>query len=221
VLIWAYYPVLAEQERAVRGLWLPYLFVLFRASRRNARDLCAADSDGARHHRLQFAGYGWLSPDGTIGVAALFVIGSVNSSSTRIPTMAMNSIRLLHRSPGDAFLPDRRHPALWSAVPIRSSSALRWLRLTTWAISTVRCCDEGIASSGRSGRRCPHWSAAFRSLGNSASARLPARFICDLAGLAIQQTLLTRRCRSAYSNGVLALWLFGRYPELSEQAAAP
>jgi hypothetical protein len=83
---------------------------------------------------------------------------------------------------------------------------------------------EGIASVG------PLWAplsalvcGLIVSLGNSASARLPAPLIAASAGLAVQQTLLNAPLSvSLLSNGVLALWLlWALTPDLSEDTAEP
>jgi hypothetical protein len=60
------------------------------------------------------------------------------------------------------------------------------------------------------------------SLGNSASARLPAPLLATSAGIAVQALLNTPLSVSLLSNGVLVLWLLWVLtPELPEDVAAP
>jgi hypothetical protein len=82
---------------------------------------------------------------------------------------------------------------------------------------------EGIASVGHlwapvSALVC----GLIVSLGNSASARMPAPLLATSSGLAVQALLNTPLSVSLLSNGVLVLWLlWALTPELPEQAAAP
>jgi len=78
---------------------------------------------------------------------------------------------------------------------------------------------EGIASVG------PIWALVcgmIVSLGNRASARLPAPLVGTSAGIAVQQALLNAPLSvSLLSNGVLVLWLlWAATPEIPETPEA-
>jgi hypothetical protein len=226
LVIWAYYPVLLNKSVLFGGLWLPYLFVMFRCfapKRAAVYALLLPMLPGIVAFHLLEAG--WLSYDGAIGRAALYVIGSVNSRLYAYPTMAMDLY-------SDFFT---AHPVthfcqigiiramVGCPYPFQLGAAMaEAYHMGNFNGSLFA--TEGVASVG------PYWAplsalvcGLIVSLGNSASARLPAPVIAASAGLAVQQTLLNAPLSvSLLSNGVLALWLlWALTPELPDEAAKP
>jgi hypothetical protein len=226
VLLWAYYPIVLNKSVLFGGLWLPYLFVMFRCfepKRAAVYALLIPMLPGIIGYYLMELG--WFSPDAAIGRAALFVLGSVNIRLYAYPTFAMDVY-------SDFFT---AHPVthfcqigiiramVGCPYPFQLGAAMaEAYHMGNFNGSLFA--TEGIASVG------PLWAplsalvcGLIVSLGNSASARLPAPLIAASAGLAVQQTLLNAPLSvSLLSNGVLALWLlWALTPDLSEQAAEP
>lgn len=226
LLLWAYYPILLNKSVLFGGLWLPYLFVMFRCfepKRAAIYALLIPMLPGiVAYNLLQ---YGWLSPEGTIGRAALFVIGAVNVRLFAFPTLAMNFYaEFFTAHPVTHFCQIGLIRAMMGCpYPFQLGAAMAQA-YEMGNLNGSLFATEGIASVG------PLWAplsalvcGLVLSLGNSASARLPAPIIATSAGLAVQQTLLNAPLSvSLLSNGVLALWLlWALTPDLTEEAGRP
>src|SRR5262249_10751179 len=163
---------------------------------------------------------GGISRDGTIGRLASFLIGSVNVRLFAFPTIAMDIYSEFftgHRLTHFCQIGILRtifgcpYPFQLGAV---MAEAYNMGNLNGSLFAT-----EGIASVG------PIWAPVSAlvcglivSLGNRASARLPAPLVGTSAGIAVQQALLNAPLSvSLLSNGVLVLWLLWAVtPELPE-----
>ena len=225
VMIWAYYPVALNKTVLFGGLWLPYLFVVFRCfgpKRAAIVALLLPMVPGIIAYSLIV--HGWLSPDGTVGRAVLFMIGSINVRMYAFPMMAMDVY-------SDFFT---AHPLthfcqigiMRAMVGCPYQFQLGAVMAETYHMGNFNgslFATEGIASVGPlfaplSALAC----GLIVSLGNSASARVPAPVLATSAGLAVQALLNTPLSVSLLSNGVLVLWLlWALTPELPEEAAAP
>jgi hypothetical protein len=211
LLIWAYYPVALNKSVLFGGLWLPYVFVMFRLfepKRAAIYTLSIPMIPGIIAYGLMLSG--WLSMDSASGHAAQFVIGMVNVRMFGYPTFALDLysdffashpvthycqiaiIRAIHGCP----YPFQLGTVMAEAYHLGSFNGSLFA-------------TEGIASVG------PLWAPVSAlvcglivSLGNSASTRLPPAVVATSAGLAVQQALLNAPLSvSLLTNGVLMLWL--------------
>ncbi len=225
LMIWAYYPVALNKTVLFGGLWLPYLFVVFRCfgpRRAAVVALLLPMVPGIIAYSL--IEHGWLSPGGAVERAVLFVIGSVNVRMYAFPTIAMDV-----------------YSDFFAAHPLTHFCQIGIIRALvgcpyTFQLGAVMAeayhmgnfngslfATEGIASVGPlfaplSALGC----GLIVSLGNGVSMRLPAPVVATSAGLAVQALLNTPLSVSLLSNGVLVLWLlWALTPELPEDAAAP
>ncbi|MBV8924837.1 MAG: hypothetical protein JOZ74_05650 [Bradyrhizobium sp.] len=210
-LIWCSYPILLNKSVVFGGLWLPYLFVLFRLFEPKRATVVALlipmlPGIGA-YYLMQF---GWISPEGTLGLALRFMYGNINIRMFGYPSLAMNyysdffahhqithfcqvgAIRAIYGCP----YPFQLGATMAEAYHMGSMNGSLFA-------------TEGIASVGQM------WAPLSAlvcglvvSLGNSASARLPAPVLAASAGFAVQQSLLNAPLSvSLLSNGLLVLWL--------------
>jgi hypothetical protein len=221
VLIWAFYPVVLNKSVLFGGLLLPYLFVLFRCfepKRAVIYALLIPMVPGIIAYYLVEDGA--ISRDGTLGRLAAFLIGSVNVRLFAFPTVAMDlysEFFTLHRPTHFCQIGIIR--AIYGCpYPFQLGTVMA----ETYNMGNFNgslFATEGIASVG------PIWAPVSAlvcgmivSLGNRASARLPAPLVGTSAGIAVQQALLNAPLSvSLLSNGVLVLWLLWAVtPELRE-----
>lgn len=222
LLIWASYPMLLNKSVVFGGLWLPYLFVLFRLfepKRACAYALLIPMLPGILAYGL--VEFDWIAPEGALGHALRFYYGNVNIRLFGYPVLAMNNysdffashplthfcqigvIRALHGCP----YPFQLGAAMAEAYDMGSMNASLFA-------------TEGIASVG------PLWAplsalvcGVIISLGNSAARRLPAPVVATSAGFAVQQALLNAPLSvSLLSNGLLLLWLLWAVSPPMEEA---
>jgi hypothetical protein len=91
LLLWAFYPVVLNKSVVFGGLWLIYVFVMFRRfepKRAAIYALLIPMIPGIIAYGLVLSG--WLSLNGAFGHAVSFVIGSVNVRMFGYPTFAMD-----------------------------------------------------------------------------------------------------------------------------------
>ena len=225
LMSWAYYPVALNKSVLFAGLWLPYLFVVFRCFEPRRAAIIALllpMLPGIVAYNL--IDHDWLSPDGAVGRAALFEIGSVNVRMYAFPTFAMNFYsEFFTNHPVTHFCQIGVIRAIYGCpypfqLGVVMADAYHMGNLNGSLFAT-----EGIASVG------PLWAPVSAlvcglivSFGNSASARLPAPVVATSAGMAVQALLNTPLSVSLLSNGVLVLWLlWALTPDWPEDAAAP
>ena len=222
VLLWCSYPVLLNKSVLFGGLWLPYLFILFRLfepRRAAVYSLLILMLPGIAVYFLME--YSWLSGDGTLGHALRFVLGNVNIRMFGYPSLAMNNY-------SDYF---EHHPlthycqigvirAIYGCpYPFQLGAAMAEA-YHMGSMNGSLFATEGIASAGQilaplSALVC----GIIVSFGNSASARLPAPVMATSAGFAVQQSLLNAPLSVCLlSNGLLVLWLLWAVsPPMEEQ----
>jgi uncharacterized membrane protein (Fun14 family) len=225
LLIGAYYPVALNKTVVFASLWLPYLFVMFRAfepKRAAILALLLPMVPGIIAYDL--IEYGWLSPGGMVGRAALYTIGSVNVRMYVFPMFAMNLYsEFFTAHPLTHFCQIGIIRAMYGCPYPFQLGAVMAEAYNMGNFNGSLFATEGLASVGPlfaplSALAC----GLIVSLGNSASARLPAPLLATSAGIAVQALLNTPLSVSLLSNGVLVLWLlWALTPELPEDLAAP
>jgi hypothetical protein len=221
LLIWGFYPVVLNKSVVFGGVWLPFLLALFRLfepKRATVLSVVLPMLPGMIGYEL--VDFGVFADDGLFAHMSNFVFGNANIRLFAFPSIAMNQysdfftthplthfcqigiIRAIHGCP---------YPFQLGAA---MSEAYHMGSLNGSLFAT-----EGIASVG------PVWAPVSAlvcglivSLGNSASARLPAPLIATSAGLAVQQALLNvPLSASLLSNGVLVLFLLWAVAPRPEQ----
>lgn len=211
LLIWCSYPVMLNKSVVFGGFWLPYLFVLFRLfepKRATVYSLLILMLPGIVAYYL--IDYGWISPDGTLGHALRFFYGNVNIRLFGYPTLAMNYYSdFFAHHPLTHFCQIGIIRAVYGCpYPFQLGAAMAEA-YHMGSMNGSLFATEGIASVG------PIWAPVSAlvcglivSLGNSASARLPAPIMATSAGFAVQQALLNAPLSVCLlSNGLLVLWL--------------
>jgi hypothetical protein len=211
LLMWCSYPVLLNKSVVFGGFWLPYLFVLFRLfepKRATVYSLLILMLPGiVAYHMME---YGWISPDGTLGHALRFVLGTVNVRLFGYPTLAMNNYSdFFAHHPLTHFCQIGVIRAIYGCPYPFQLGASMAEAYHMGSMNGSLFATEGIASVG------PTWAplsalvcGLIVSLGNSASVRLPAPVMATSAGFAVQQALLNAPLTVCLlSNGLLVLWL--------------
>lgn len=211
LLEWSFYPIVLNKSVAFGGLWLPYMFVIFRLfepKRATVYLLLITMVPGIVGYSL--IAHGWIAADGAIGQAVRFVYGMVNGRMFGYPSLAMNYYsEFFSNHPLTHFC---QIGLIRSIVGCPYSAQLGVAMAEAYHLGSFNgslFATEGIASVG------PFWAPASAllcglivSLGNSASAHLPAPVVATSAGLVVQQTLLNAPLSvSLLSNGMLVLWL--------------
>ena len=210
-LEWAYYPIVLNKSVVFGGLWLPYLFVIFRLfepKRAAVYSLLIPMVPGIIGYNL--IAFDWLAEDGAVGRAVKFVIGLYNIRVLAFPSMAMNYYSEFFSShPLTHFCQIGIIRAINGCpYPFQLGATLA-ASYNLGNFNGSLFATEGIASVG------PFWAPVSAllcglivSLGSTASAHLPAPVVATSAGLAIQQALLNVPLSvSMLSNGVVVLWL--------------
>jgi hypothetical protein len=211
LLIWCSYPVLLNKSVVFGGVWLPYLFVLFRLfepKRAAVYSLLIVMLPGIIIYNLMQLG--WISPDGTLGHALSFVIGIINVRLFGYPSLALNQYSDFFAShPLTHFCQIGIIRTMYGCpYPFQLGAALAEA-YNMGSMNGSLFVTEGIASVGQ------FWAplsalvcGLIVSLGNSASTRLPVPVLAASGGLAVQQALLNAPLSvSLLSNGLVVLWL--------------
>jgi hypothetical protein len=211
LLIWCAYPLLLNKSVLFGGLWLPFLFVLFRRfepKRAAVYSLLFLMLPGIAAYNL--FQYGWLSSDGKLGSELSFLIGSINVRLFAYPSMAMNQYSdFFATHPLTHFCQIGIVRAIYGCpYPFQLGAAMAEA-YNMGSLNGSLFATEGIASVGQA------WAplsalvcGLIVSLGNSASRHLPAPVIATSAGLALEQALLNAPLSvNLLSNGLLVLWL--------------
>jgi hypothetical protein len=222
VLIWCSYPIVLNKSVVFGGVWLLYLFVLFarfEPKRAALYSLLILMLPGIVAYHL--IGNGWIGPEGTLGHALRFLYGNVNIRLFGYPSLAMNNYSdFFAHHPLTHFCQIgiiRAHYGCPYPVQLGAAMAEAY---NMGSMNGSLFATEGIASVG------PIWAplsalvcGLIVSLGNSASARLPAPVMATSAGFAVQQALLNAPLSvSLLSNGLLVLWcLWAISPPMQEE----
>ena len=153
---------------------------------------------------------GWIEPEGTLGHALRFMYGNVNIRLFGYPALAMNNYSdFFAHHPLTHFCQIGIIRAHYGCpYPFQLGAAMAEA-YDMGSMNGSLFATEGIASVG------PIWAplsalvcGLIVSLGNSASARLPAPVMATSAGFAVQQALLNAPLTVCLlSNGLLVLWL--------------
>ena len=211
VLIWGSYPIVLNKSVVFGGVWLLYLFVLFalfEPKRATVYSLLILMLPGIiAYHLIE---NGWIGSEGTLGHALRFLYGNVNIRLFGYPTLAMNNYSdFFAHHPLTHFCQIGIIRAHYGCpYPFQLGAAMAEA-YDMGSMNGSLFATEGIASVG------PIWAplsalvcGLIVSLGNSASARLPAPVMATSAGFAVQQALLNAPLSvSLLSNGLLVLWL--------------
>jgi hypothetical protein len=224
VLICGFYPVVLNKSVVFGCLWLPFLFILFRLfepKRATIYALLIAMIPGIIAYNL--IAFGWLSPDRVVGHLASFLIGNVNVRWFAYPSIVLNQYSdFFANHPLTYFCQIGAVRAIYGCPYPFQLGATMAEAYNMGNLNGSLFATEGIASVGTvwaplSALVC----GLIVSLGNSASARLPASFVATSAGLAVQQALLNAPLSvSLLSNGVLVLWLLWAVTPDFEQKAS-
>jgi hypothetical protein len=211
VLIWCSYPIVLNKSVVFGGVWLLYLFVLFalfEPKRATVYSLLILMLPGIiAYHLIE---NDWIGPEGTLGHALRFLYGNVNIRLFGYPTLAMNNYSdFFAHHPLTHFCQIGIIRAHYGCpYPFQLGAAMAEA-YDMGSMNGSLFATEGIASVG------PIWAplsalvcGLIVSLGNSASARLPAPVLATSAGFAVQQALLNAPLSVCLlSNGLLVLWL--------------
>lgn len=211
LLIWCSYPVVLNKSVVFGGVWLLYLFVLFRLFEPKR---AAVYSLLILMLPCIVAYYpvesGWISRDGTLGQAFRFLFGTVNSRLFGYPSHAMNFYSdFFAHHPLTHFCQIGIIRTIYGCPYPFQLGASMAEAYHMGSMNGSLFATEGIASVGHiwaplSALVC----GLIVSLGNSASARLPAPVMATSAGFAVQQALLNAPLSVCLlSNGLLVLWL--------------
>jgi hypothetical protein len=225
-LMWCSYPILLNKSVVFGGLWLPYLFVLFRLfepRRATLYSLLIVMLPGIAIFVTYY--FGWVSPDGKLGHVLGFVLGNINIRMLGYPSLAMNNYSdFFANHPLTHFCQIGVIRAIYGCPYPFQLGATMADAYHMGSMNGSLFATEGIASVGQT------WAplsalvcGLIVSLGNSASARLPAPVVATSAGFAVQQALLNAPLSvSLLSNGLLVLWLLWAVsPPLDEREQPP
>jgi len=211
LLIWCSYPVMLNKSVVFGGVWLLYLFVLFRLfepKRATVYSLLILMLPGIVFYNLIEAD--WIAPEGALGHALRFFYGNVNIRLFGYPTLAMNYYSdFFAHHPLTHFCQIGIIRAVYGCPYPFQLGASMAEAYHMGSMNGSLFATEGIASVG------PIWAPVSAlvcglivSFGNSAAARLPAPVVVTSAGFAVQQALLNAPLSVCLlSNGLLVLWL--------------
>jgi hypothetical protein len=221
LLIWGSYPIALNKSVVFGGFWLIFLFVVFRLfqpKRAAVYSLLIPMLPGlVAYNLIQF---GWIAPESTFGYAFRFIYGIVNVRMFSYPSLAMNDYSdfFAHR-PLTHFCQIRVIRAIYGCpYPLQLGAAISEA-FNVGSMNGSLFATEGIASVGQAWAPLSALACGLIvSLGNSASARLPAPLVATSAGFAVQQALLNAPLSvSLLSNGILVLWiLYAISPPMEE-----
>jgi hypothetical protein len=211
LLIWAFYPVVLNKSVVFGGVWLPFLLVLFRlfgAKRAALLSVLLPMLPGMIGYEL--VDFGVFANNGLFAQVSTFVFGNANVRLFAFPSIAMNQYSdFFATHPLTHFCQIGIIRTMYGCpYPFQLGAAMSEA-YHMGSLNGSLFATEGIASVG------PLWAplsalvcGLIVSLGNSASARLPAPLIATSAGLAVQQALLNvPLSASLLTNGVLVLFV--------------
>ena len=222
LLIWGFYPIVLNKSVVFGGVWLPFLlvlFCLFQPRRATILSLLLPMLPGIIGYGLIL--FGIIADDGLFAHASNFVLGNANIRLFAFPSIAMNQYSdFFATHPLTHFCQIGIIRKIYGCpYPFQLGAAMAEA-YNMGSLNGSLFAAEGIASVG------PLWAplsalicGLIVSLGNSASARLPAPLIATSAGLAVHQALLNvPLSASLLSNGVLVLFLLWAVTPRPEQA---
>jgi len=219
LLIAGFYPVVLNKSVVFGAVWLPFLFVMFKAFEPKRATILALLIPVA----LGLLIYELVPSGGRLGYWPSYVFGTVNVRFFAFPAIAMDRYSDFFAShPLTHFCQIGIVRAIYGCpypfqLGVAMAEAYHLGNLNASLFAT-----EGIASVG------PLWApisalvcGLMLSVGNSASARLPPPLLAASAGLAVQQALLNvPLSANLLSNGALVLWLLWAVtPEMAGSTA--
>jgi hypothetical protein len=210
LVLWGFYPVALNKTVLFGGLLLPVLYVVFRFCEPRKAVVLALTAlmipGIVGYHLLE---HGVISQEDSIGRLTAFWIGSINGRLFAVPAIAMDAYSNFFSTHQLTYFCQIRAVRFFTECPYQELGVVMASAYNMGNLNASLFATEGLASVG------PLWAplSAFVcgviiSLGNTASANLPAPLVGTSSGIVIHQALMnTPLSISLLSNGLLVLWL--------------